>query len=134
MDALLSDIQRQLEFYFSDASLGKDRFLQDILQQNQGGAPVVTLLTFNKLRRLTTDPTLVVQAAERSSELLVQPGDLPPEHRLIARRQPFVERGAKYSTERTIYVEVVPPDSTHDSLKEVCAVLSAGGASTPFIF
>ena len=45
-------IKRQLNFYFSDANITKDKFMLDQLEQNNNRIPVATILTFSKLKNL----------------------------------------------------------------------------------
>jgi hypothetical protein len=59
-------IRQQLEFYFSDSNLSKDRFLkQEIASNSDGYLKANTFLKFNKIRLLTTDLKEIVKSAKK---------------------------------------------------------------------
>jgi La domain len=69
---LLKKVQTLINFYFSDANFTKDKFLKaEAAKHPDGLVAVSVLLTFNKLKQLTTDPNVVVQAAQNSPKLAV---------------------------------------------------------------
>ncbi|XP_046393000.1 la-related protein 7 isoform X2 [Ischnura elegans] len=104
-------IRQQMEFYFSDANLTKDRFLSKITLQD----PYVDLrvfLSFNKIRALTNSVDELANALS-NSELL----SLSEDRTKVARLTP-VRRNVS-EDECSIYVEGLPPDAKHDWLQEV---------------
>ncbi len=63
----LDQIVRQLEYYFGDYNLPKDRFMQDTMDDHDGWIPLKVLMTFPRLRNLSDgDHTLVLKAASKS--------------------------------------------------------------------
>ncbi|KAK6735139.1 hypothetical protein RB195_018371 [Necator americanus] len=48
-------VVRQLEYYFGNINLPRDKFLQDSMKQDEGWVPINTLLTFNRLAAITTE-------------------------------------------------------------------------------
>ena len=58
-----SRILSQVEYYFGDSNYVRDAFLQKSASEHEGGwIPIATLLTFNRLKSLTTDPAVVLAA------------------------------------------------------------------------
>jgi hypothetical protein len=54
-DALKEKVKKQLEFYFSDANFRRDKFLREKANSDPDGyVPITVLLTFNRLKALTT--------------------------------------------------------------------------------
>ena len=59
-----SALVEQLSFYFSDANLRRDRFLLNHTGQNGlGEVAISTLASFNRVKALTTDESLIVRRA-----------------------------------------------------------------------
>jgi len=69
-DLLLRRICGQVEFYFSDSNLPRDNFMLEHLKENNGWLPVEVLMTFNRLKKLTSDPKVLVAGLRRSKNLL----------------------------------------------------------------
>lgn len=65
---LYENILKQMEFYFSDANLSKDRFLGDLVK-NDPYVSLDTFLKFNKIRSMTTDITDIAKAMKNSTLL-----------------------------------------------------------------
>eukprot|EP01113_Clastostelium_recurvatum_P046828 TRINITY_DN8264_c1_g1_i1.p1 TRINITY_DN8264_c1_g1~~TRINITY_DN8264_c1_g1_i1.p1 ORF type:complete len:445 (-),score=116.63 TRINITY_DN8264_c1_g1_i1:17-1351(-) len=107
---LSAQVQALIEFYFGDANFSKDRFLHKKAQENaEGWVDLNLIMTFNKLKGLTTDPSVVRQAI-RASQLV----ELDPTDQRVRRAVPLPE--ANKADELTIYVENIPLTSTHDEL------------------
>ncbi|XP_040274287.1 la-related protein 7 isoform X2 [Bufo bufo] len=65
---LLADIAKQVDFWFGDVSLHKDRFLREQIEKSRDGYIDISLLaTFNKMKKLTTDHKLIARALKNSS-------------------------------------------------------------------
>lgn len=65
---LYENILKQIEFYFSDANLTKDRFLGELVKTDMY-VPVEVFLKFNKIRSMTQDVTDITKAMKNSSLL-----------------------------------------------------------------
>ncbi|XP_062195934.1 la-related protein 1A-like isoform X2 [Phragmites australis] len=68
---LRSKILTQVEYYFSDANLEHDNFLKSLMDEH-GWVPVSKVADFNRLKKMTTDIHLIVDALSISSLLEVQ--------------------------------------------------------------
>lgn len=120
LSALESSIIRQLEYYFGDSNLNRDKFLQEQISKDEGWVPVTTLLTFKRLQALSEDAKVIVDAIEKSDEGLVQVS----EDRAKLRRhpeRPLPEQNEEHRKEvmsRTCYVKGFPLDSDMNALIE----------------
>lgn len=122
--APVSDLEqkiiRQLEYYFSDSNLYRDKFLQEQIKKDDGWVELTTLLTFKRLSALSEDPKIIVDAIEKSDEGLVEIS----EDRTKLRRhheRPLAEQNEEVRKEivsRTAYVKGFPLDATMDDLIE----------------
>lgn len=65
---LYENILKQMEFYFSDANLTKDRFLGDLVK-NDPYVPIEVFLKFNKIRSMTHDINDIAKAMKNSTIL-----------------------------------------------------------------
>lgn len=65
-------IIRQLEYYFGDANLAKDKFMKDQISKDEGWVPLDVLLTFKRLKSLSDDKKVIVDAISKSEEGLVE--------------------------------------------------------------
>lgn len=65
---LYENIMKQMEFYFSDANLSKDRYLGDLIKADPF-VPLAEFLKFNKIRSLTQDVGDIVKAMKHSTFL-----------------------------------------------------------------
>ncbi|XP_029174094.1 la-related protein 7 [Nylanderia fulva] len=107
--ALHASILKQMEFYFSDANLNKDRFLSELLKQS----PYIDLevfTQFNKLRELTTDTNRIAKALQKSTMLKVSEDGTK-----VYRLTPINKK--ENVDQCTVYVQNLPPDADHDWLK-----------------
>jgi len=113
---LILKLREQIEFYFGDANLQKDRFIKQLINaDNEGYVDLEKIANFNKMRSMTSDIGLIVEAAKSSN--LVQPDTTGKRI-----RRTKVVPIAKNVDSRTVYVEGFPPDSTHDTLKQFFSV------------
>lgn len=109
---LESDIIKQIEYYFGDANLFRDKFLQTEIAKDEGWVPLATMLTFKRLAALSTDPNVIVDALNKSDEGLVEIS----ENRERIRRhpeRPLPEKNEETRKEiitRTAYVKGFPID------------------------
>ncbi|XP_065888705.1 la protein homolog [Dysidea avara] len=119
---LENKIIRQVEFYFGDRNLRRDKFLIEQVKKDDGWVPFTVLLTFNRLKQLSTDAEVVAAALKKSTALEVsddntkvrrlQPGPLPDPMERKSSEQHLQEQ------QRTVYVKGFPLDSTLDTLQD----------------
>jgi len=105
-------VQEQLEFYFGNSNLQKDRFLKQLAAKDpEGYVELQTIANFNKMREITKDINLIILAAKSSTML-----QLDNENKKIKRSTPVPP--GKNVDARTVYTEPLPPDATHESLEK----------------
>jgi hypothetical protein len=106
-------VQRQIEFYFSDANFRKDQFLrQQASQSQEGWVPIAVLMTFKRLQALTTDPACVAKVMSRSSAVLVN-----AEKTAVRRAKAFQYGAPDDSRERTMFASNVDEATTLERLQ-----------------
>lgn len=94
---LLADVKKQVEFWFGDVNLHKDRFLRKVMEESEDGCEptplphpplggsqpdpglspdvdISVLTSFNRMKKLTTDGRLVARALRNSSVVEVGGG------------------------------------------------------------
>ncbi|XP_073949506.1 la related protein 7 [Choristoneura fumiferana] len=107
---LYDKILKQMEFYFSDANLTKDRFLGDLVK-NDPFVAIEVFLKFNKIRALTQDVVDIAKAMKFSTIL-----ELSEDKQKIRRKTPVLPYDADL---RTIYVESIPVSASREWLARV---------------
>jgi mRNA deadenylase 3'-5' endonuclease subunit Ccr4 len=73
-------IIHQVHFYFSAENLCRDEFLRGHMDPREGWVPIQLIASFNRLRSLTKDVNLVVEALRLSPELEVRNGMVRKRH------------------------------------------------------
>lgn len=108
---LYKTVLEQMEFYFSDANLSKDRFLRQLVEED----PYVSLevfLSFNKINRLVSTVEGIAKAVKKSDIL-----ELSEDSLKVRRTTPIKLK--ENEDDCTLYVENLPPEISHDELKKV---------------
>ncbi|XP_045212248.2 la-related protein 7-like isoform X2 [Mercenaria mercenaria] len=114
MKATFTKIREQMEFYFSDSNLHKDRFLKKSIDETSDGYIALDVfLTFNKIKRLTGKVEVVADALHQKSNFL----QLNPEKTHVKRVTPYKE--PENVDERTVYVECIPHHADHEWVKKL---------------
>lgn len=109
---LIVDVCQQIEFYFSDANLRKDRFLrQEMDKSAEGYVRVDILASFNKIMSMTKDRKIVASAIQLSAIL-----ELSKDEKLVRRKEAL--KPAKFDPDDcTVYVECLPKKADHNWLR-----------------
>nr|CAD7263489.1 unnamed protein product [Timema shepardi] len=103
-------IIRQIEYYFGDINLPRDKFLLEQVKLQDGWIPLDVMFKFKRLSSLTTDAEIVCTALEKSPNKLLEVS----EDRKQIRRSPaqvvpvFNEERRKELTSRTVYCKGFP--------------------------
>ncbi|GAB1609330.1 la-related protein 7-like [Argonauta hians] len=119
--ALCLKVKEQMEFYFSDSNVHKDRFFKKLIDKDKDGyIELAMFLNFNRIKSLTDDLAVIRKALVSSSQL-----KLSEDQKSVHRVTPYTE--PKDIDERTVYVELLPANTDHDWLKKVfssCGVVT----------
>uniref|UniRef100_A0AAR2JWA5 La-related protein 7 n=1 Tax=Pygocentrus nattereri TaxID=42514 RepID=A0AAR2JWA5_PYGNA len=111
---LLADVKKQVEFWFDDVNLHKDRYLKTVITQSRDGYVDIALLTtFNRMKKLTTDIKLIARALKNSQVVEVN-----LEGTQVRRKNPIGD-SPKDVDSRTVYVELLPYNVTHVWIERV---------------
>ncbi|ESN93098.1 hypothetical protein HELRODRAFT_69844, partial [Helobdella robusta] len=108
------------QYYFGDSNLARDKFLLEQIKLDDGWVSMETLLKFNRLKQITEDPAVVVDALKKSTAGLIEIS----EDKLKIRRDPSkplptsTKDSAEESKQRTIYAKGFPLDAKLDDLME----------------
>ncbi|XP_069685898.1 la protein homolog [Periplaneta americana] len=115
---LNSQIVRQIEYYFGDINLPRDKFLQEQISLDDGWVFLHVILKFQRMSKLTTDCDVIVSALEASELIEVS------EDKKKIRRNPCIplpvfneERREELNT-RSVYCKGFPQETTMDQLLE----------------
>ena len=129
-DDVAAKLQKQLEYYFSDANLRRDAHLKGLAGADDDSTlrawvDLEHVLAFARARAILNDdgepakkrakteiPAVALDAARASS--LIELSECGTK---IRRAQPYVEVDAKELAARTVYVEPVADDASIDSIQ-----------------
>ncbi|XP_072315380.1 la-related protein 7 [Eucyclogobius newberryi] len=111
---LLTDVKKQVEFWFGDINLHKDRFLRKLVDDSEDGYVDLSLLaSFNRMKTLTTDTKLIARALKNSAVVEVN-----LEGNKVRRLHPIGDP-PRDEDRRTVYVELLPRDVSHSWVERV---------------
>lgn len=111
-ESFLDRVRKQVEFYFSDANLRRDVFLQRKMKEGDGYVELATLLTFNRIRTLRCFSVGHLAQAVRKSDMLV----LSEDKTKLARNREKAPVDEADPTPRIVYVEGLPITFSIDDL------------------
>lgn len=121
---LKANIKRQIEFYFSDSNFRKDKFLKSQAELDPNGfVPISVLLTFNRLKALTTDVSLIVDVMKHS-ELV----DVSDDGLKLKRNADLP--ASDNSMLKTLYVKGYPTDDPDVTIESVTSQFNTYGKVT----
>ncbi|KAA8912382.1 hypothetical protein TRICI_003499 [Trichomonascus ciferrii] len=102
-------ILKQVEFYFSDQNLPKDKFLFKVTQQNNGWVPISTIASFSRMKKFRP-VSAIVDALRQSKELL----EVSEDGESVRRKLPLVEpkkEEIEAARARSIYAKGFPDEN-----------------------
>ncbi|KAI6201326.1 hypothetical protein M3Y96_00829800 [Aphelenchoides besseyi] len=111
-------VRRQVEYYFGDLNLPRDKFLQEEMKKDDGWIELTTMLKFNRLAKLTQDVKVLADALKDSKLIEVSEDDTK------IRRSPEVplpDNTLEYWTEikhRTAYIKGFDVKDTLDDVQK----------------
>jgi len=131
--SLEGKIIRQVEYYFGNTNLWRDKFLKEKLKEDSGWVTLECLCTFNRLQQLSSDFEEIVVALEKSKTGLLEIS----EDRLKVRRSPsnplpdpddpIIRKASKM---KTLYMKGFPKTYQLDDVQDY---ISSQGCQTVFV-
>ncbi|KAJ2944513.1 hypothetical protein O0L34_g3858 [Tuta absoluta] len=115
---LENSIIRQVEYYFGDVNIVRDKFMSEQMKLDEGWIPLDVMLRFNRLAKMSTDVDVIVNALNKSTSGLLEIS----EDKKKVRRHPdhpipeMNEERRKELMARTIYAKGFPKDSVLDDI------------------
>ncbi|XP_059896662.1 lupus La protein [Gadus macrocephalus] len=113
-------VVRQIEYYFGDHNLPRDKFLKEQLQLDDGWVKVATMLQFNRLKSLTTDSAVIIEALLKSKTGLLEISEDKTKIRRSAEK-PIPEINEDYKDamkNKSVYIKGFPLETTLDEILE----------------
>jgi len=107
-------IIRQVEYYFGDYNLPKDKFLQEQIKTDDGWITLETMLKFQRLKDISEDASVICEALLKSSAKLMEVSD----DKTKIRRSPnkplpeLSEARRQEIMARTLYLKGFPNEGT----------------------
>ncbi|TRY81766.1 hypothetical protein DNTS_007927 [Danionella cerebrum] len=123
MSSLEKKVAEQIEYYFGDHNLHRDKFLKEQLLLDDGWVTVATMLKFNRLKNLTSDAAVVVESLQKSKAGLLEISDDKTKIRRNPNK-PLPENNEEYKDavkHKSIYMKGFPINTTLDDIKEFLA-------------
>ncbi|XP_003226306.2 lupus La protein [Anolis carolinensis] len=120
MSDLEMKVCQQIEYYFGDYNLPRDKFLQEQIKLDDGWVTLETLIKFNRLNRLTKDFDVIVAALKKSKTGLIEVSEEKTKIRRSPNKpQPEVTEQYKNAVKnRSVYIKGFPVDTTLDDIQE----------------
>lgn len=115
-------IVRQIEYYFSDINLSRDKFMNEQMSKDDGWIPFSVLLTFKRLEALTRDAKTIVQCINDAKSDLVEVSENGDKiRRATDKPLPNRESYRDDVIKRTLHIKGFPLDSQFEDLYKYCA-------------
>lgn len=112
-------IIRQIEYYFGDMNLPRDKFLQEKIKEDDGWVSLDIMLNFNRLKTISDDKEIIAKAMKKSTSGLVEVNDDSAKIRRCPNK-PLPDNTKERKDDinaRSVYAKGFQTDSTLDSLQ-----------------
>ncbi|GLT63707.1 hypothetical protein SLA2020_362510 [Shorea laevis] len=121
-DDLRQKIVKQVEYQFSDMSLlANESLSKQINKDPDGYVPLSFIASTKKIKSLVTNNyQLLSQALQSSSKLVVS-----DDGKKVRRKLPFTEKDKEDLQSRTVVVENLPDDHSHQNLDKIFSVVGS---------
>ncbi|KAL4309143.1 hypothetical protein GQ457_01G000730 [Hibiscus cannabinus] len=108
-------IIKQVEYMFSDMSLiANESLSKQISKDPQGYVPISFIASTKKIKSLITNNYLLAKALRSSSKLVVS-----DDGKKVKRKHPFTEKDREEVRSRTVVVENLPEDHSHQNIDKI---------------
>ncbi|KAB2602956.1 la-related protein 6C [Pyrus ussuriensis x Pyrus communis] len=113
-DDLQQKIIKQVEYQFSDMSLLANESLAKHI------IPISVVASTKKMKSLTSNNHMLTQALRSSLKLVVS-----EDGKKVRRKRPFTEKDKEELQSRTVVVENLPEDHSHQNLEKIFSVVGS---------
>ncbi|XP_029314672.1 lupus La protein [Cottoperca gobio] len=113
-------VARQIEYYFGDHNLPRDKFLKEQLQVDDGWVTLETMLKFNRLKSLTTEISVIAEALQKSKTGLLEMSEDKTKIRRSPNK-PLPEVNDDYKDalkHKSVYMKGFPLETSLDEIQE----------------
>uniref|UniRef100_A0A8C4YB25 Small RNA binding exonuclease protection factor La n=1 Tax=Gopherus evgoodei TaxID=1825980 RepID=A0A8C4YB25_9SAUR len=120
MSNLENKICQQIEYYFGDHNLPRDKFLKEQVKLDDGWVPLEIMIKFNRLSSLSKDFNVIVESLRKSKAGLMEISEDKTKIRRSPNK-PLPEVNDQYKNaikNRSVYIKGFPTDATLDDIKE----------------
>ncbi|KAL8130398.1 hypothetical protein V2J09_019553 [Rumex salicifolius] len=117
IEDLRAKIVKQVEYYFSDENLPNDKFLLKHIKKDKVGYVSIGLISsFRKIKKLTKDTAVIIEALKESSLLVVS-----PDEKKVRRLHPLPLGEFKDPNPKlcTVLVENLPENHSKENIKRI---------------
>ncbi|KAJ9135608.1 hypothetical protein P3X46_032771 [Hevea brasiliensis] len=120
-DDLRQKILKQVEYQFSDMSLlANESMSKHISKDPEGYVLISVIASTKKMKSLVNNNHLLAQALQSSSKLVVS-----EDGKKVKRKVPFTEKDREELLSRTVVVENLPEDHSHQNLEKIFSVVGS---------
>ncbi|XP_022948237.1 la-related protein 6C-like [Cucurbita moschata] len=120
-DDIHQKLVKQVEYQFSDMSLlANESLAKSISKDPDGYVPISVISSTKKVKSLSTNNNLIVQALRSSSKLVVS-----ADGKKVKRKHPFTDKDKEELLSRTVVVENLPDNHSHHNLEKIFSVIGS---------
>ncbi|KAJ4830094.1 hypothetical protein Tsubulata_017777 [Turnera subulata] len=120
-DDLRQKIVKQVEYQFSNMSLlANEAMSKHISKDPEGYVPISTIASTKKMKSLISSNQLLAQALRSSSKLVVS-----EDGKNVKRKVPFTDKDREDLQSRTVVVENLPEDHSHQNIEKIFSVVGS---------
>ncbi|XP_012696251.1 lupus La protein isoform X2 [Clupea harengus] len=120
LSPLEKKVAEQIEYYFGDHNLVRDKFLKEQIQLDDGWVTLETMLKFNRLKTLTKEEAVIVEALRKSKSGLLEVSEDKTKIRRCPSK-PLPEMNDEYKDilkHKSVYIKGFPLETGLDDIKE----------------
>ena len=104
---------RQIEYYFGDYNLTRDKFLKDTIKADEGWVSMETMLKFQRLSQICNDAKVILASIKKSTSGLMEVDEENSKiRRCPAKALPENEEVVKAQAKMTVYVKGFEKEKT----------------------
>lgn len=116
---LYEKVSKQIDYYFSDVNVVKDKFLLAEFERQDGWVDLKTLLKFKKLRELTEKEDVVIDALKECNSDVIE---LDASEKRVRRKNPIPSKDYLSSLDsRTVHISGFPTEYGFEFLRQYCS-------------